>query len=538
MPTILSWNIQKLGEKKAFARGTGAPTQVFQVIATLIRHVGADIVGIMEVVGGEGQRVVDTLCAILNNPGGNPPGGAAYTWRGVVSARQDGKPMEEYVYLWKDQANVLTLDTAALVGPAFTSGVVDRQAFEGFRRRQNWTAAQIGQLLAALVASFYAVQPGYGTGGATKTRTWRVSPNRYRQLVGQGANAAVVFDGPPAAQPPAGMTLAQRQEVARILMGLDILQYISYPDRSPYVASFVVGNAPARRLTVGLLHAPRPGNPTLASAINVLGLLQPLVNTVANGGNLLLMGDFNVSAWGMNAEGRVYARGADGKAFGLVRPPQMVQVFAPITGAPLNAANVLGEVDTTVIKNYWPPNEPFPNLLANAYDKFFHHPAAAPNGLPAGAGQVVPVLPMLSSLTPAPGFHPAFARAALTFYRAYCGTARVVKDRLEVQHEADRMRDTLNYWTAQAAAAQRAAAGYGGTPPARSPLGKRKRQADDELVNARNDVAAIQVELNDIDAFRTMIANAALQAVAGSGPALNVYRDAVSDHLPIVLTVG
>jgi endonuclease/exonuclease/phosphatase family metal-dependent hydrolase len=531
--TVLSWNIQNLGASKV-PMGPVAPgrREILDVIRQVITGAAADVVGIMEVQSGLGPWLSDEMCAQLNNV---RPVGAAYTWRGMVSARQDGGTDEEYLYLWKDEPGVLTLDPAGRPGPTSTVAMVDQQALAGFAARVPLTDAQLDQLILALQASGYIFRSGTAASNLVRPRPMRLSPRRWGEMDAAGANAAVTFAAPPAAQPPA-LTLAQRQDLARVLLDVDILRFLKLTERSPYLANFLVGN-PARPLLVALYHTLGPSDRDRFSAINVCALSRPMAAAAA-AGNLLLMGDFNIALANMGKRCLVYTRTNDGTTwFTPVRPAEMAQVFAPIVGAPLNAPDLIGPQETSVSPYYWPATEPYTSMVVNEYDKFFFHPAAA-NPLVAQAARVLDVLPQLSSTTVPP--NPNLARSALTYYRAFRGLPFVDADRARLQGEVTEYQANVDYWTAQAAGAQaEVQATYGGAPaPPRSILGKRERDYTDELARAQADLNGINTEMGDLMAFRGMVANAALPAVAGSGPALNVYRDALSDHLPIVVTLA
>src|SRR5688572_9733792 len=120
MPNInvLSWNVESLGESKS---STGAtPPQQSEVItfmSLVIQSAAAGVGGIMEIKAGDGIKIMTWLLSSLNNARtGQAP--YAYTWKGTLSARQDGVMLEEALILWKDQANTLTLDLAGVPGPS------------------------------------------------------------------------------------------------------------------------------------------------------------------------------------------------------------------------------------------------------------------------------------------------------------------------------------------------------------------------------------------------------------------------------------
>jgi hypothetical protein len=138
-----------------------------------------------------------------------------------------------------------------------------------------------------------------------------------------GAAAAVIFAAHPATQPPAGfVTQPNCQALAQQLLQFDILRFVTYGDRSPYLGNFLVGG---KQLMVSLLHAPGP-NEFPGTAINIIGLLAPIQAQVANDNNLLIMGDFNIPQSGMTRVQPVWGRyaGSNGTyTFGQVTPKQV-----------------------------------------------------------------------------------------------------------------------------------------------------------------------------------------------------------------------
>ncbi|HEX2093694.1 MAG TPA: hypothetical protein VHG28_14930 [Longimicrobiaceae bacterium] len=532
--TYLSWNIQKLGNNTGAANLPPTQTQIIRFIALTVQYANADVVAVMEVVCGLGAQIMAWLCAELNNMPG-----MVGTWRGRVSSRQDGGTTEEYIVAWREQAGTLVLDDAALPGSTTLSGVVDDQVLEPLFTAMGWnTPAQREQFYYALADSGYIVKGWFGAGRArTETATWRMSQQKWGELSAAMPGAAVVFD-PAGTQPPAPLTPAQLQDLATRLVEVDILRFLNYGERSPYLATFTLGAG--KRLTMAVYHALGTSDPTRFNAINVLAMSLPL-QAAARDANLLLMGDFNVKATEYGKVCVVYTRTtqAGATAFGPRIPRVATTVFAPITGAPLNCANLLPTQKTSLMEGYYPEEVDVDNLLANAYDKFFFH-GAGPGPQEVTAPPAATVVNLLQVITRGqPGYDVDLARSAMIFFRALGGAQRIA----DAYCGAEKMVDALHAEVSilygkynRAANAASTPGADGGPPPAKSPARTRQGQALSELLSAEQDLEAAERSLDSLQPIQSFLESGATECV-GVGTALAVYRWAISDHLPIAVTL-
>src|SRR3954451_2667670 len=72
-------------------------------VCHVINESGADVVGIMEIVGWVGKDVKDKLLAVLRSTG--------VLWNGAESEMTPSKPNEQYVLLWRDPVAKATVST-------------------------------------------------------------------------------------------------------------------------------------------------------------------------------------------------------------------------------------------------------------------------------------------------------------------------------------------------------------------------------------------------------------------------------------------
>ena len=530
MPTtvnVLSWNVESIGVAKVFTNGAQR-SKLVKFLQYVIQLSNADLVGIMELKGGVGGQLRDWLLAKLNNARPGPP--FAYTWRARLSSRQDGGTQEEYLLLWKDQPNRLTLDATAMPGPTWLAGVVDDNALETFFGQfAGWGAAEKANLVAALTSCGYTVKGFYRARNApVPTVTNRVGPTQWQALQTAVAPAAVDFAGAVPA-PPAGIDAGQLQQLARILLAIDILRFPTYAERSPFFGSFLIGN-PAQPLTVGLLHAPGPSDPVRTDAINIMALSQPLVAAPS----LLLMGDFNIAANHLNLQARVYSRSTDANGqFGFrpVVPAQRQQVFGPVAGAPLNAPDQIGNNKTSLVNAYLADNAPIADALANTYDKFFFRGTA--QLVSANPAVLAPIVAMASNQA---AYDPNLGTAGLTYFRTFRGAAFVTQQSGNLNARLNKLNRLI---AAQQGIIDTASRNIAKLPPGqvnkRNALMNRRQTA-----TARRDVLQrqqqeITAELAALTVLLALVNAAAAPSPTGIGTSHAVYRYAVSDHLPILI---
>lgn len=522
---VLSWNIATLGRRKAVQPGVvpAQPHGILTFIARSIRASGADLVGLIEVQCGLGGQIRDWLVAELNNA---PAGQAQPTWVGVVSARQDGSPQEEYVFLYNRQANRLEADRTRSSGHASIIGVVDLSVLSSLVGTSGWTAVDWKALLDGLAAGNrpYVKHSRFGT--RRLTRTLRVVPERWEALDAMTTPSVTLSSGP-------GLTARQRKQVAEILLDADILRFTSYAERSPFLGQFLVGH-PGQQLLVGVFHAKGTSDPFRGDGINVIGLSR----LAAGADNLLLMGDFNIHDPNAHlSTGREFARQNSHGVFGFseVQPRTYHPVFAPIVGAPLNAPDLLAPNTLTTTKEaYLPDNTASNAALAHTYDKFFFR--GANNGITAANATLVN---LLEQMDPSSQHHrPGLGAAALTYYRAYLGTSALNTAKAKIQrrtapsqallvqaqHELARAKTKLK-------AARKAKAGKTRI----TQLLKRETNANAAVGLYRAALAPTTAELQNLEAVRRLVVNTAAPAPTGVGTAHAIYRDAISDHLPIAV---
>lgn len=531
---VMSWNVESLGDGKS---ATGTPptrTEIINFLNLAIRRADADIVGIMELKGGSGAQVGGWLESALNAA---LPKKTAYRWKRQLSSRQDGGTQEEYLMLWKDSVGGLVLDTGAMPSPSWLPGVVDDNLFAPFFANVKWTAAQKTQLYDALADNGYILRGRFKDRGKLRsTKTWRTGPDQWEELDGMVVPAVTFAGGK--VQPPGKPTKAQVQDLGARLHGSDILRFISYGDRSPFVANFLVGKAKAP-LTVALLHAPGPQDPTRTQAANIIALSAPLVSASTRG-NLLLMGDYNIAATQTNLLARDFGRFTDPTTkkfvFAMTTPPTYQTVFEPIEGAPLNAPDLLPGVQTSLINEFIANNSLPPAALGNTFDKFFFHSGAKFKGVATNPA-VANLLVNIASNQGNGVYVAALGQSAFTFFKDFRGVTFLqdFEKRLKTKFSVeDKQAKKL---AGQLAAAQKKLASTKPAPPVGSPLRKRVATLKTTSAAATAKANVYQGQLTALGITMRLLTDPKVKAASGIGSALTVYRHAVSDHLPITVTL-
>jgi len=522
---VLSWNVESLGDTKAVLPGPQPPSasELINFINLVARNENADVIGIMELKAGQGTNVKSWLLAKLNNGVG---GGAV--WDGVVSSRQDGGTMEEYVVLWKAQANRLQLNANGRPAPASLMGVLDDNAMSRLFTAKGWGPGSLNRAAtyAALSDAGY-IQPGRFKHRSRMTITvfQRVLPAGWNLLNQMGANLQVQWGNNP--PPPPAINAQDSQALAQLLLDVDILRFITYGDRSPFLVNLVVGAAP---LAMVLLHAPGPQDPTRTDAINIIGLSRP-VGAAAAGGNLLVMGDFNIAAAQANATGRVYGRYTNAQnqfVFAQVTPVQNAQVFAPITGAPLNAPDLLPNIRTSLVNAFLADNSPLNAALANTFDKFFFNGAAAMNQANARAVDLIDVMDPNSMNHDA-----GIAQSGLTFFRSLRGNAFLQSQLAKLQRDFNKQHKRVTTLTNHLGSIQTKINNTVPPPAPNSALVQRRNLTQNNLTQATQKRAALQLQITACQAVQALVINLVQTTPSGVGTAHTTYRHAVSDHLPI-----
>jgi hypothetical protein len=530
MPTtirVMSWNIESLGEEKGTKPGTPAQkTALMTYICRVINQFDVDVIGIMELKGGQGQQVSGWLVGKLN---GQRPLTAAYTWKSKVSSRQDGGTQEQYILAWKDQPNHLVLDPDGDPGPTALLNVLDDNVLATFIARKHWSTAD--------TATFYSSMESNGYIGHVRfkdrskmvlTDTWRINGDQWDHLH-RMMTPEVTFDMSRLPHPPA-MTRQDRKDLAAKLLTIDILRFVSTGERSPYLASFRVGN-PARPFMTALLHAPGPQDMDRFPAINSMALIAPFQAPATNP-NLLVMGDFNIKATEMNDQARVWGRYLKDGHFGFheVTPVDFRQIFVPLTSPPVGLTRLALAPDdrTSLINGYEADVVPPGDVLLNTYDKFLLRGPAANNPRCLNLAQM--------GAFNQPVYDARLGRSMLSFFRYYRGAAFLTKQRTELAKKEDKA--NRQYQVADKAyknaVIKENAAIKGGTWTKTCAVAKRVKDTKAKRVLILAAFAAFTAQLTALDNLITLEANRAIVAATGMGTAAAIYRYGVSDHLPIV----
>lgn len=528
---VMSWNIKTLGDAKVNngPMNAPAPTELIKFIRIAIQKSQAHIVGISEVRSNYGDLIGNWLCAALN---GGRPNGATYQWSFVASAQQDGGTMEQYIVLWKDEPNVLSLDQTAIPGPSWLMGVVDDHSLGTFFNSVGWTTvAQKNQAYAALAAAKYIYQGTFKSKGKMRrTISWRVVPDQWQTL---SNTPEVHFSAK--APPPTALTQAQRQDLGARLVAIDMLRFVGFGDRSPFVVNFALGAAQTK-FTYAFAHSPGSTDPTRFPVTNVAPLNATLVAASATTA-LLFAGDFNVAVQDMSKEARQYRRITlpDGTfTFGEDTKSPKVKVFAPVTGPPLNAKDLLPRELTSISQRYIADNSPMVTALANAYDKMFFH-----SGVPAVTATLPRVINVMKWLDKSQQsdavFSPTAAASAMQFLRDYKGLTpftedykkrtaeykKALREAEELENEHSKLEDKIRKEKA----------------PANSPLYTDLLSLSAAMFTAQDKAQIAKDQLDPIGVVGALVLNQANTACTGVGTALAVYRRVISDHLPVIVTV-
>lgn len=537
--TILSWNIESFGAGKAAilspkTGGTKPPppskSQIVDFIATVAKQLNVDVLGIMEVKSGIGPLLNGWLLSALNNNGT-----AGTTWKGAVSSRQDGGTQEEYIYLWKSTAT-FDLNMSALPGPTSLVNVADEQVFAGLFQAANvTTAADQLQFLQALVANGYLIKGTWKMRSSVKsTKTFRVNPAIWQLL----KNAtAVSFSSTKNPQPPVAFSPQQLTQIGTILTQLDVLRFITYGDRSPYLINLTLDTKP---LTIALYHAPGPQDPTRFDAINIIGMSLPLAPSNPDK-NMLLMGDFNISSSQSFSTALVYQRAPDpvnpnGVNFGPVNPRKYATIFDPIQFAPLKTSWPLlpAPTKTSLTSKYVTNTAKTEETEGNVYDNFyFRKSGTAGNELTVVASSANIALPLAAFYPGQGAFNKPIATALLVFFRAFGGVANLTKSLQKAEAAMDKISATVKRSTKNLQMARSNLKDAQKAKQDTATLEKRvkKYAAQVALENAK--LSDAHDAVSSLTATGTLVGDNFNTTPAGIGDALTIYRYAISDHLAI-----
>jgi Endonuclease/Exonuclease/phosphatase family len=513
---VISWNIQTLGDAKLGPQTT--PTKgstsakkaepqfaaILRFVARVTRSKGADIVGIMEVRAGRGDDIVKSLVILLNNIDPDAK------WDGRASSPQGGTHKEQYVFVWRQSADrKVTLDVDAPTAPAWLMGVLDHQALDGVYPK--WGPKDKDALCEALEAAKY-IEPS----GKTNPGIWRVVPEQWKTLnetTQQKRMVGVSFI----------QSKAASQKVANKLVGIDILRFPTSSYRPPYVINFQMNKQPVR---IALLHAPGPNNRNRFDVPGIMAL-HPDINHPDR--PVLIMGDFNIKASEIQTpHARKFARFPKWPdtypPFDVVVPRTVSNTFSALDLLGYEEQQFAGEGLTSLKTS---PPAPGEDVRENPYDKFFFRPFP-PQTTHAGGPEIVDVVSML-----APG------KKDLLVKKASYKTLPVGKN-----YAASQLRKQEKKLTEAEKRAEQEQEAY-------EALKKQKGADKKELTAAQTDAAnasAARDGLKEIvkswTDLKKMIENVDVftetpdgKAPASFQMAFALYRAAISDHLPIILTL-
>jgi hypothetical protein len=530
--TVLSWNIESLGDTKATINTTPlSKSQIVDFIAAVTKALNIDVLGIMEVKSGIGSLLSSWLLSLLNNNGT-----AGTTWKSAVSSRQDGGTQEQYLYFWRS-TTTFDLNMAGLPGPTSLINVADEQVFAGlFQAASITTTTAQSQFLQALQVNGYLINGTFKEKGSNKsTKTYRVNP-----AIWQAAQNGTPVSFDPTKNPNSPVTFSAPQllQISQTLAQLDVLRFISYGDRSPYLINL---NLDTKPLIIALYHAPGPSDPSRFPAINNIGMSMPLATAASN---MLLMGDFNISATDLKKKrARAYQRAPvsgnpNAVTFGPISPQQLAAIFNPITNAPLNTNQALlpSPTYTSLSAGFLQNTATLAQTQANIYDNFyFRQSTTAASQLTVIAGSAKIAVP-LTTYYPGTTFNAAIATLLLNFFRAFGGSTFLDDASYKYGKAESKATKAVNKAKAlfnNAQANLNNAIANGATASKTSTLKKRVKKNSTALNTATAVLNKITDSITAINATLALVQNNMNTTPAGIGDALTIYRRAISDHLPI-----
>lgn len=331
MPTlkVLSWNVQNLGDKKL------KNNDILSFIVEVILASQADIIGIMEIVGQNGNTLLNQLVNNLNAHGTSH-------WDGIISDPSFDMHSEQYIYLWNDSSGEVTPLPEGFRLP----GILSETAFAGLGISETDTES----LTDLLFKNGYLLQDYW------------VNSRKIRELSRDGdeinlGKSTSMFDD------------EVLEEVKEILIGHRNLGLDDQNTRPPYLATFSIGPNELF-LPIAILHAPNPNDNWRATAINVLGNADVLTNNTDG----LIMGDFNVKD-GEITSGQVF--NIDNKA---VRGSTGTKRFRPA----FHEIKYIGykellNAPTSLKGKYDAKKHGYLRYLSNNYDRFYLKNPTYPN---------------------------------------------------------------------------------------------------------------------------------------------------------------
>jgi len=543
---------------------------VTKLIAKSIIAWNVDIAGIMEVLAGQGNYIAMLVTQVLNSM--SP--GAGYTWKSTVSSQQNSSRREETLYFWKDQAGFIKPSTTTVPGPFSLISVVDTQGWTNLFTQLGLAAPTDQESLLATLAGPDNLILTELPAASTDTNTvYSVDPAHWTTLNEDlQSGTGITFTLTAGSTNVQALTSPQQQAIGAALVTANIMSFPIDTERAPYVADFLLGSD-AAPLRIALLHTPGPKSSqrstnTPGAANNIVGLTAtaPDASGVAafTGGmlstalapNVLYMGDFNVTLDQINLPLDVPAYGwftdAGSTEFGLSGDDD-VAVFSTVTGAPMNAARQIPNALTSLTSSYLSSETPYATLVtqsgANPYDNFYFRGSGGADAITVAANPAPSLREVMIEITPAtnlpprtgtdadPNFNNALAARYMKFYVFRKGGVDALSAALAnigALEEADD--GILEGAMATLENAQQNAAA--GSEEATTSTGKRLRASLDYVASRKkirdtksDDVAALK-SLKDI------VQDPSKLTPLGYADAFLYYRRAVSDHLPIIITVN
>lgn len=255
---ILSWNIQKFGEEKL------NDANVINYICAVIKLAQAQVVGLMELVGWQGNETRDKLVATLNNH--ETLKNTGITWAGEASEMTPARPNEQYLFLW--QTNQFQKTEHVLWN------VVGEAAFDPFFKKYNISSGDQDKFWQSLFKN------------GVLDAAFQLKPKTRESITADYRNLDLSKKDPKFDK----LTGPEKQDVVNLLLKEQPQTFPLRGSRPPFL---LAGKAqPGKQdILFMLFHAPGPGNGLPRVASNQL-----TVKPVHDAAICVVMGDFNVNS--------------------------------------------------------------------------------------------------------------------------------------------------------------------------------------------------------------------------------------------------
>lgn len=524
---VVSWNIQKFGEHSHFEAvdAHGAPYFV-HVVALCILKTEADIIGIMEVVSNQGDRLVQLLANKLNelDPAVPAVGQGTYRWAGMSSERQSSGTQEQYIYLWKQgRVTPTSLDNRGKAYPSFQlAGILGDNDLDDLIYplvNAQRTYEQLKSNLETQITGFSGI-------GSSISLIEPFSYN-YKVNTWQLTDRSNTF---PNLKPPFHVYNNDKNKLRRYLLANKPVFFPSLGYRAPYIGEFQLNN---KTITIALFHAPGPQDLNRYTAINNISD----VPRIRNAGNGLIMGDFNIDVVTdhnqlSNAtitgfeyyiyQGRGWRRGE----WVYDRGRRAFRVFQPITALGYRKST---DAKTSLKASRITESNGNPAdislALSSTYDKFFYKQGAAASRITsannnASGNPITEVLPFVDYLNVGSRHQPSRFDRTLTnsikFYFNYKAIRKQHKYN-ELVEEADDIRNRLGI--SNGLKPSKLGFSIGKLRPSKQKSFERRLRSIENRKNAISVQERTLLKVNDYPQN--------LNAARG------FYRFAVSDHVPV-----